>query len=134
MDYQALANEISTDPLARGYSGMTDIEIAASLNTRDREIQTFTFSASDLFNAIDPTEYGSITGTVKEQVKLILGLGDDISAASGTNVRTVLVNAFGASSNTLTALQDAAKKTVSRAEELGFGRVDWRDVQYAKSL
>lgn len=33
MDYTILATELSSDPLTRGYSGMTDIEAAADLNT-----------------------------------------------------------------------------------------------------
>lgn len=32
-----LVNELTTDPLARGYSGMTDQQVADSLNTFDRE-------------------------------------------------------------------------------------------------
>ena len=36
MDYQALATELSIDPLTRGYSGMTDLQAADDLNTEYR--------------------------------------------------------------------------------------------------
>ena len=35
IDYQALKTEIDTDPLAVGYSGLTDQQVADSLNVRD---------------------------------------------------------------------------------------------------
>ena len=38
MTSKALADEINIDPLGRGYSGMTDQQIADSLNTVDRVV------------------------------------------------------------------------------------------------
>ncbi len=36
MDIPALKNEIDTDPLARGYAGMTDIQVADDMNLSNR--------------------------------------------------------------------------------------------------
>jgi hypothetical protein len=36
MDISKLKEEINSDPLGRGYSGMDDAAVAASLNTADR--------------------------------------------------------------------------------------------------
>lgn len=36
-----LKNEIDTDPLGRGYSGMSDVQVATDLNTEYRNVQAF---------------------------------------------------------------------------------------------
>ena len=41
MDYIALAAELTVDPLARGYSAMSDSEAAADLNTEYRPAKNF---------------------------------------------------------------------------------------------
>jgi len=38
MDYQALKSELDADSLGRGYSGMTDVEATADLNTEYRDV------------------------------------------------------------------------------------------------
>ena len=38
MTTKTLADEVANDPLVRGYSGMTDQQIADSLNTVDRVV------------------------------------------------------------------------------------------------
>ena len=39
-----LANELTNDPLARGYASMTDAEAAARLNTANRTVNRDKFS------------------------------------------------------------------------------------------
>ncbi len=41
--YETLINELSTDPLGRGYASMTDEEVAASLKERNRRVPTQRF-------------------------------------------------------------------------------------------
>lgn len=123
MDIAALQTELTTDPLGRGYSGMTDSQAANSLNTAnrdgpDREI----VSSHELFEAIVPAEWGSLSAAEKQRVQTILAMGQ--VNLKGANTRANLATAFGAGTTTrsnLQALQAGPK--ISRAIELGLGTV-----------
>ena len=41
--YETLVAELQTDPLNRGYASMTDEQVAASLNERNRRVPTERF-------------------------------------------------------------------------------------------
>ena len=41
--YQTLITELQTDPLNRGYSQMTDEQVAAALNEKNRRVPTERF-------------------------------------------------------------------------------------------
>jgi hypothetical protein len=58
MDYQALFNEIDTDPLARGYAGMSDAETAIDLNTNLRDVPG-TVLVENVFNYLTTQLDGS---------------------------------------------------------------------------
>ena len=55
MDIQILANEIISDPLARGYSGMTDAEVTADGHTLYRLADTITIEDAMRFLLLDNT-------------------------------------------------------------------------------
>ena len=112
-----LKNELISDPLARGYAGMTDAQAAVSLSTANRSKEYTTLSAAEIFEAIDVTEYTALTTQKRANVDLILGLGDGIKIGTGTKARGFLVDAFGAGTATRTALIALASRNVSRAEE-----------------
>lgn len=126
-----LKSEIDSDPLTRGYSGMTDAEVAESLNTANRTRNKTTMTGSEILNKIDPTEWNSLTDAQRQTVWDIVHLGTinpfGIEA-------TLMVNIFTGGSTTITALAAARVESISRAQELGLGTVREGTVQQARSL
>jgi hypothetical protein len=115
---QDLKTEILTDPLGRGYVGMTDAQVAVSLLTKDRTKERATMTAADIYEAIDRAEYTALVSGEKTEVNILLGLGGAISIVTGSKARAVLLAAFPGGSATRTALIAAAVESISRAEEL----------------
>ena len=52
-----LKDELAGDPLARGYSGMSDAAAAIDLNTAYRTRGRASMSASEVYNAIDEADW-----------------------------------------------------------------------------
>ncbi len=129
MDYAKLKAELTDDSLTRGYSGMTDVQAAADLNTVYRERNKASMSGSEVINNVDPGEWNALTDAQREAVWNIVHLGTlnpfGIEA-------TMLTAVFGAESNTIAALAAARKESVSRAVELGLGTVAPGDVENAR--
>ena len=134
MDYATLKAEIETDPLIRGYSGMSDAEVAADLNTvyRDGPPRT-TLDAAELFEAIVPAEMQALSDALRVRVDRILSLGTGIRVGPGSNGRAELVAAFGVDSDTITAMAALLPTLVSRATELGLGTVKAGHVEKARA-
>ena len=130
MDYLALKAEITNDPVALGYSGKTDAQIADLLNNKVRSKNRLTVTADQLIQAIVWTEWDSLTASQKQQLQLIVGAG--VVSVNNTNVRTALLAMFGAGSTTRANLLALAVMPTSRADELGFGIVEYWDVARAK--
>lgn len=133
-DIDALKTELTTDPLGRGYAGMTDEQAAADLNTvyRDNPNPPEVVSAAAIWNALDATEYDGLNQTNQGVVDFIGGLGGDIPIASGL-IKTKLFALFGAgttSRNNLIALASGGQ--VSRGQELGVGKVSAGFVEEAR--
>lgn len=120
---QILWNEINADPLARGYTGMTNVQIADSLNTVNRTRQRTTMSSAEIYENIDTTEFQAKTAAQKEYTRDVLGLGQDVQIGPSSKARAVLLAVFGGGSNTITALAAAAQENISRAIELGLPTV-----------
>ena len=137
--YAALKTELDTDPLARGYSGMTDEEIVTSLTgTVDRTVDKDTMTPEEIMAAFDDSEFEALTEGKYRKVQAVLTLGDNIPVGPGTVARQWLVNAttgaFPNGTATFTSLSSAVQETVNRSVEL-FGRdVILGDVQNARSL
>ena len=51
-----LKPEVLSDPLTRGYSGMTDEQVADDLNTIYRTHDVQSVSSADIYDAIDRAE------------------------------------------------------------------------------
>lgn len=122
-DLATLTTELTTDPLGRGYAGMSDQAAADSLNTPDRTIEVSSVSGSAIFNAIDPPEFVALTNAQEGFVRDVFSLGDEIDVSTGTNARQVLLDAFGGGTTTRANLAALVQRTVSRADELGLTRV-----------
>lgn len=117
-DYKILRDEIQNDPLGRGYSGMTDAEVADDLNTQYRTRNRSTLTASEIVNAVDLSEWNALDDVQRQIVWNLLHMG----AINPFGVEaTILVNVFGAGSNTIAVLAEARVENISRAQELGLG-------------
>ena len=131
---RTLVDEIRNDPLARGYSGMTDAQIVTSLNTVDRDNERTTMSAGEVMESIDGTEFAALSAADKTRVDRVLGLGAEIVIGPGNAhnaVQELLV--FGGGSATITALAAMRNQQISRAQEVGAGIVNLNTVGAARN-
>lgn len=110
--------EIDTDPLARGYSGMTDKQLSDSGNAVDRTRIKSSMSGDELFQQTDETEFGILSDT-QRQMWVSFCARDNIDPSASANVAFVQF-IFG-SGATLTALNSARNELISRFTELGIG-------------
>lgn len=131
MDYLTLRTELTTDPLARGYSGMTDAQAATSLDTVNRTVNRTSVPAPEVIEAIVASEYTALSATLQNLVSLLISAGT--INPQGTNTRAIFAAAFGAGTQTRTNLIALETMTVSRAAELGIGYVAAGDVKIARS-
>lgn len=140
---QALKDELTNDPEAIGYtvspvplndqtSALNDAALMATVN---RTVSRDTMSASEIFEAIDVSDFTALTDPQKRKVEVVLALGDSIRIAPGTKARDFLLDAFPspAADTTRNALATASQRLVSRAEELGFGVVKAGHIQLART-
>lgn len=135
LDFIILRDELVNDPLARGYSGMTDQQAAVDLNTEYRDLWIEVTSAQ-IYEAVDDGEFAGKTSAEQTEVRDIWGLGGAIATAPGAKARTKLIAIFGGASATITNLQTIAKQSQSRSQELALGRsrVTESDVNHARTL
>ena len=137
----ALGSELVNDPLGLGYTvhnqpdWQNEVNAAADLaliTTENRPVDVETLSASQLFEAIDATEWTARTAEQKDDIRLVLGLGDNIQISPGTKARNILQNALTGATNSLATLATLGSKNISRAEELELGRLRIGDIQLAR--
>lgn len=125
-----LKDELTADPLGRDYAGMTDTEAADDLNTEYRTRNRASMSASEVLNAVDLTEYDALTDTEKIALWRLLA----ISQLNPFGVEAqIMVQVFGGTSQTISALQQIRVMNISRGVELGLGHVKVGHVQEARS-
>ena len=150
--YATLISELRNDPLSRGYAAMTDAQVAESLNAPDRTLVFQRFgSFRTLAGVLDDAEYATVKSVlaqiaqqspkVADMVELLKLPCDESGATGGMDFGDPQVRAF------VQALPDPpitpaikskvlaiAERKVSRAEELGLGRVGPHHVAYARML
>lgn len=119
MDYAALKSEITNDPLTRGYSGMTDQQLADDLNTVYRTRNRSAMTGKEVKDRIDTTEWSARTDAQK-QIILALCNRDDLNPF-GIDAQ-IFQDAMAGATNTLSALNSYRVEDISRAEEI-FGAV-----------
>ena len=124
-----LKTELTTDPLGRGYAAMTDAEVAISLNTVNRSRNRASLAGTEVLNAVDATEWAGLDATQKQTVWDIVHLGT--INPFGVEA-TLMIDVFGAGSDTITALAAARIEAVSRAEQLGLGFIAPGHVENAR--
>jgi len=128
-----LGDELTNDPLGRGYAGMTDKEAVADINSIYRD-NWIPISSSQIFETIDATEFMALGPGDIERVDRILGLGADIQTVPGSQSRAEMISVFGGGSNTIANLATLANQQISRGADLkiglvkGFGIVDKAEI------
>ena len=129
MNYTDLTNELVSDPLVRGYSGMSDAEATVDLNTEYRETNRTAMSGSEIFNAVDKVEYDALSVGDNARFWDILHL----SSVDPFGIEAqIVIDVFGAGSTTVSTLAAMRKTPISRATELGLGSVREGHVQKAR--
>jgi len=129
MDTAILKTELLTDPLSRGYSGMSDVAAAADLNTVYRQINKVSMTGSEVLNALDTTEVLALTDAQRQRMWNVLHLGTINPFGMEASI---FIDVFGGGSNSISALQVARKTDVSRGVELGLGNVREGEVAEAR--
>jgi hypothetical protein len=132
MDYQTLNTELISDPLTRGYAGMTDEQAAADLNTVYRSRARTSMNGDEIFSATDNAEFAGLTDH-KQQLWVSFCGKDIINAYDATNIDFVdhIFSPASTTKSTLSALRD---EDISRAAELGLDGVDQWNVEFARTL
>lgn len=117
---KVLADEINNDPLGRGYSAMSDFDVAFDINAISRIRNRVSMSASEVFNAIDNTEFNALSADNQQLIWNIIHIGD--LNPFGLEA-TIFTSVFGGGSTTISDLQNIRIDDISRAAELGLGEV-----------
>ena len=127
MDLAALKTEITSDPAAIGYAAANGdhLAIAGLLNRQQRTIDAESLPSGVLVSCIDRAEFAVLSAADKAYLNLFVTAGD---VPMSTNVRQALRALFPVGSETRTKINQSTRRTGSRAEELGFGRVTESDV------
>lgn len=131
MDYAILTAELTNDPLGRGYAGMTDVQVLASLLTKDRPTEREIVPSHEVIEATVPSDWASLTATERQRYQTLISAGS--VNLKGANTRAMLGAMFGPGTTTranLMALQ--AGPPQSRAEELGIPDVGDGHIQSAR--
>ncbi len=131
MNIAALVAELMAGHPDTGVYSGTAATAAGQLNAVNRTTVKSSMSGDEIFAATNAIEFVTITDH-KRGMWLSFCARDSIDPAGASNV--ALVNwIFGDSSATLTALAAARTNDVSRAQELGLGKVGVGHVQIARA-
>ncbi len=125
-----LKTEITTDPLSRGYSSMTDLEVANDLNIVYRTQDVESVTGQDIFEAVVRSEYIALSADDKDLLHVIISMGS--LPVNGTNTKAALLAMFIAGTTTRTNLAALQTRDVSRAQELGLPFVYEGHIQEAR--
>lgn len=121
-----LQNELTNDPLSRGYASLNNSDVVVSLKTVNRSRIRARMEASEIFQAISIAEFTALTDVQQRNIMAMLGFG---SLNPQGREADLFVAYFGAGSATITALATARMEAISRAVELGIPNVYEMDVQ-----
>ena len=94
---------------------MTDQQVANDLNTPYRSRGRESMSASEVYNAVDQTEWAGLSSDQQAEIWNILALGE-VNPFGREATRFTAI--FGGGSVTITALKAARVEAITRAQEL----------------
>lgn len=127
-----LRAEILGDPLSIGYAGMSNREVVDSLTEVNRSEIRRLIPSSEVFAAIDPPDYLAISNQ-RHIAYLSLMLSVEEVRLGLAGVRQVLELIFTGATITLNRLQSLRTRAISRANELGLGRILEGHIAHARS-
>jgi len=148
MNYAILTEELSTDPLERGYAEMTDVEVATSLNTADVTVRQLvplwrvkkTAIEEGCWLPIQAAAASHETPAVQGAAMIAIDyINDqrfenlDMDLPSTQQMLGALVAGGVISAEQSATLDALADSTTSRASQLGIGRVGAGHVESARS-
>ena len=127
-----LRTEVQSDPLGRGYSGMTSAQILTDLQTINRTRNKTGLNPSEVYQNIDQTQWDGLSASEQDEVWNILHLGDPLDPFGREATRFVAI--FGAGTPTITALQALRVDNISRLNQIGIsGTVTEHQINRARS-
>jgi hypothetical protein len=129
MSHNQLKEELTNDPLARGYSGMTDEQARDSLNTVNRTKSNDLITGDELFAVTDLVEWAALTDH-RQSLWMQLCSRDSVNPLLPATIAFVTY-VFG-SSSTLRSLTALQTKEASRAGELGISEISVPHVSFAR--
>lgn len=127
----SLKSELDNDPLGRGYSTMTDQEVADDLNTEYRTQNINSFSGDFMFSRTDPTEFSNLTDHKQDLWNSFCSKAS-VDPWESNNVEFVKF-IFGDSSTTVSNLSNSRTEFISRAEDLGYNSISAAQVTTVRS-
>jgi len=128
-----LENEIAGDPTNQNYAAMNDIQLLASLNTKNRTRNRTSMSRREIADIIPFGLYTALSDVKKSHLLSFLaesygrGANKDLNPFGFTEV--VFKDVFGSASTAITALNTARVENLSRGEEIGWGVVKEKDLR-----
>lgn len=125
-----LNDELTDDPLGRGYSGMTDRAVVADMNTPYRDSNRSLMTATEIAQSIDVDEF-TLLNTADEQTMWNVLSFSEINPFGFE--ATIFTDVFGGGSRTIAAFLAARVGSISRGQELSLGVVKLGHVQDART-
>ena len=113
-----IRDELLTDPLVRGYAGMTDQQAADDLNTSYRTRNRSSMSGDDVFQSIESQVVWDGL-TADQRIEFLSLCGRDVLDPFGAANVNLVISIFGGGSTTITNLNTARVESITRAVELG---------------
>lgn len=128
-----IKTEIDVDPLGRVYSGMDDLQVADSANTKDRPVDLSSLSSTAVINAIDKTQWDALVQADRDRIWNLIHMGD--LNPFGIEEK-IFVDVFGVATATIVNLAALRRTTnaQTRGQELGLGAIQESEVIRARSL
>lgn len=132
MDIAALKSELMVDPESIGYSAMTDVQAADSLNMANRTVNVKSVTGQQIFGAVVPSHWNALSTDYKQLFGVIVGMQTIL--VNDPNTKLALTTMFSGATATLDALVALQTKQVSRATELGLEFVRVGHIQQARAV
>lgn len=149
MDIAAFQEEVKLDPLGRGYAQMTDAELYASVNEKNRSRMVIVGSRpllewaaaegrySKLDKAARNEQLPDLIRSVAMAACKLIDRNDteiDLSSTMHMNLLNALVQASVLTQSDKDSLVALSTSAISRAEELGFADCSQDYMSYLRSL
>ena len=131
MNINILKTETTEDPLGRGYSGMTDKQVADDQNIINRTTNKTILTGTEIINAIDKAEFNALSASSKALIWNIVHIDGGVNPF-GLEAE-LFQDVFGASI-TITNLQALRVNNVSRGIELGIGTIFIADIEDVRRI